>query len=206
MFRVASIHLAPIVLMSLLDQLTQSLGPDALKQISQKLGTDAGATNGAIGAALPVLLGALASNAATPNGASALNNALNQHDGSALDDVSGALNIGQSGMGDRILSHVLGNKQPAVATGIGSATGLDAGKVTSLLAMLAPVVMGALGKARNTNGLDAGGLASMLGQERKNINTNAGGLTGLMGMLDQNNDGSVTDDVMNMAGKLFGKR
>ena len=192
--------------MSLLDQLTQSLGPNALQQISQKLGTDSGTTNNAISAALPVLLGALASNAATSGGADALNNALNKHDGSALDDVPGALNQGHGGIGDRILSHVLGNRQPAVATGIGNATGLDASKVMSLLAMLAPVVMGALGRAKHTNGLDAGGLASMLGQERQRIDSNAGGLTGLMGMLDQNNDGSVADDVMGMAGKLFGKK
>ena len=193
--------------MSLLDQLTQSLGPNALQQISQKLNTDQQTTGSAISAALPVLLGALASNAASSNGASALNNALAQHDGSALDDVEGAVQQGQNGLGDRILSHVLGNRQPAVTNGIGSATGLDASKVASLLAMLAPIVMGALGKAQRNGGLDAGGLASMLGQERQRINTNAsGGLTGLMGMLDRNDDGSITDDVMGMAGRMFGKK
>lgn len=192
--------------MSLLDQLMQSLGPNGTQQISQKLGTDPGTTNSAIGAALPMLLAALANNASTPSGANALNSALDQHDGSALHDVAGALNQGQGGIGDRILSHVLGNRQPAVAHGIGTATGLDAGKVTSLLAMLAPMVMGALGNAKRTNGLDAGSLASMLGQERQHINANAGGMGGLMGMLDRNHDGSVTDDVMGMAGKLFGNR
>lgn len=193
--------------MSLLDQLTQSLGPNALQEISQRLNTDERTAGNAVSAALPVLLGALAGNARSTNGASALNNALAQHDGSALDDVMGAVRQGESGLGDRILSHVLGNKQPAVANGIGSATGLDAGKAASLLAMLAPLVMGALGKAQRTNGLDAGGLASMLGQERERINTNGGGgLTGLMGMLDQNNDGSVADDLMGMAGKMFGKK
>ncbi|MEO7362562.1 MAG: DUF937 domain-containing protein [Gemmatimonadaceae bacterium] len=192
--------------MSLLDQLKQSLGPNALQQISQQLGTDAGTTNSAISAALPVLLSALARNASTPHGATALNNALDQHDGSVLDNVASAVDQGSGGMGAKILAHVLGNKQPVVANGIGNATGLDASKVMSLLAMLAPLVMGALGKAQRTNGLDAGGLASMLGQERNHINNNAGGLTGLMGMLDQNNDGSVVDDVMGIAGKMFGKR
>lgn len=191
--------------MSLLDQLTQSLGPNALQQISQKLGTDSGTTNSAISAALPVLLGALASNASTSTGANALNNALGKHDGSVLDDVEGMVSQGNTGVGEKILSHVLGNKQPVVANGIGNATGLDAGKATALLAMLAPLVMGALGKAQRTNGLDAGGLASMLGNERNRINSR-GGLGGLMGMLDQNNDGSVVDDVMGIAGKMFGKR
>ena len=147
--------------MSLLDQLMQSLGPNALQQISQQLNTDPQTTGSAVNAALPVLLGALAGNAASSGGATALNNALSQHDGSALDDVAGSVQQGQSGLGDRILSHVLGNRQPAVATGIGNATGLDAGKVASLLAMLAPLVMGALGKAQRNKGLDAGGLASM---------------------------------------------
>lgn len=191
--------------MSLLDQLTQSLGPNALQEISQKLGTDSGTTNSAISAALPVLLGALASNASTSTGANALNNALGKHDGSVLDDVEGMVSQGNTSVGEKILSHVLGNKQPVVANGIGNATGLDAGKATALLAMLAPLVMGALGKAQRTNGLDAGGLASMLGNERNRINSN-GALGGLMGMLDQNNDGSVVDDVMGIAGKMFGKR
>lgn len=193
--------------MSLLDQLTQSLGPNALQQISRKLNTDEQTAGSAVTAALPVLLAALASNAASSNGASALSNALSQHDGSALDDVEGSVQQGHEGLGARILGHVLGNRQPAVANGIGNATGLDAGKVVSLLAMLAPLVMGALGKAQRKNGLDAGGLASMLGQERQSITNNVGGgLTGLMGMLDRNNDGSVADDVMGMAGKVLGNR
>lgn len=190
--------------MSLLDQLKQSLGPNALQQISHTLGTDSGTTSNAISAALPVLLGALASNASTPSGATALNNALDQHDGSVLDDVEGAMSQG-GGIGEKILSHMLGNKQPVVANGIGNATGLDAGKTTALLAMLAPLVMGALGKAQRNGGLDAGGLASMLGQERNHITSSTGGLGGLLGMLDQNNDGSVVDDVMGIAGKMFGK-
>jgi hypothetical protein len=187
--------------MSLLDQLKQSIGPEALQQISAQLGTDHNATNSAVNAALPMLVGALAGNASTPAGASALNTALDSHDGSALNNISGILS-GHGGMGASILSHVLGGNQTAVTTGIGAASGLDASKVTSLLAMLAPIVMGALGKARTTNGLDAGGLASMLGQEKSNI-TSSGALGGLMGMLDHNHDGSVADDVMGMASKFF---
>ena len=190
--------------MSLLDQLKQSLGPEVLQQISSQLGADHNTTNSAVNAALPVLLGALASKASTPDGASALNTTLAaHHDGSALDNISSILSGAESGPGAGILSHVLGGNQSNVANGIGAATGMDAAKVGSLLTMLAPIVMGALGKARTTGGLDAGGLASMLGHEQSSITNAGGGLSGLMGMLDQNHDGSVADDVMGMASKLF---
>ena len=67
--------------MSLLEMLTQQLGGDAVQQTSGCLNTDAGSTNKAISAALPVLVGALAKNAASPDGASALANALDRdHD------------------------------------------------------------------------------------------------------------------------------
>lgn len=192
--------------MSLLDQLTQSLGPAAMAEISSKLGTDPSTTSSAVNTALPVLIGALAKNASSPTGASALNNALASHDGSILDNITGALSGGGGGIGGAILGHMFGNKQSTVATGVGQATGLDAGKSTALLAMLAPLVMGALGKAQRSGGLDAGGLASMLGNEHANITNNAsGGLGGLLGMLDANHDGSVVDDVMGMASKFLGR-
>ncbi|MEP6780219.1 MAG: DUF937 domain-containing protein [Gemmatimonadaceae bacterium] len=190
--------------MSLLDQLKQSLGNDTLQQISQRLGTDQASAGTAISAALPVLLGALARNASTPSGADALNRALaNDHDGSALDNVSDIVNSSANVDGSNILTHVLGNKSTMVANGIGQASGMNASQAGSLLAMLAPIVMGALGKARSSGNLDAGSLASMLGQEHQNLNASGGGLGGLMGMLDSNHDGSIADDVMGMASKLF---
>src|SRR4051812_5810349 len=147
--------------MPLLDQLMQSLGPEAIQAISRKLGTDPSATGGAVSAALPALLGALAQNASTPAGANALDSALESgHDGSVLSDVPGAVQNFENGPGAGILSHVLGNRQDAMAVTLGQVAGLDSSKAGALLTMLAPIVMGALGNARRTDGLDAGGLAS----------------------------------------------
>ncbi len=190
---------------SLLESLTSQLTGGAAKQLAQQLGTDDAGTSAAIGAALPVLLGALAKNAASADGAAALSNALSKdHDGSILNDVGGAVTNFQSGAGAKILKHVLGGKQDAVASGLGQAAGLDAGKAGALLAMLAPVVMGALGKAQRSGGLDAGGLAAMLGQERQKM-APAGGLGGLLSFLDADKDGSVVDDVLGMAAKFLRK-
>ena len=189
--------------MSLLDMLQQRLGGDAVNQISSQLGTDPASTRTAIAAALPMLVGALARNAQDPGKAGALANALGRHDGSVLDDVAGYLGRGDTGDGDGILGHVLGGKKETVQTGLGQAAGLDPAKAGTLLAMLAPLVMGALGKAQREKGLDTGGLAGMLGGEQQRAADAAPGVMGMLSsFLDRDHDGSVMDDIGGMLGKL----
>jgi hypothetical protein len=189
--------------MSLLDMLQQRLGGDAVNQISQQLGTDPGTTQTAIAAALPMLVGALARNAQDPDKAGALANALGRHDGSVLDDDAGYLGRGNTGDGDGILGHVLGGRKETVQTGLGQAAGLDPAKAGALLAMLAPLVMGALGKAQREKRLDTGGLAGMLGSEQQRAADAAPGVMGMLSsFLDGDHDGSVMDDIGGMLGKL----
>ena len=189
--------------MSLLDMLQQRLGGDAVNQISKQLGTDPATTQTAIAAALPMLVGALARNAQDPNKAGALANALGRHDGSVLDDVAGYLGRGDTGDGNGILGHVLGSRKETVQTGLGQATGLDPAKAGTLLAMLAPLLMGALGKAQREKGLDTGGLAGMLGGEQQRAADAAPGVMGMLtSLLDRDRDGSVMDDIGAMLGKL----
>lgn len=192
---------------SLLDGLMQQLGGDTMRQMSQHLGTDDATTQKAVGAALPALVGALARNAQSPDGAASLAGALDRdHDGSVLNDLPALLGSGGGGASASILGHILGGKQSAVAGGIGAATGLDAAKSGQLLSMLAPIVMAALGQAKRTNGLDAGGLASMLGAERSAMSGQGGGALGsLMNLIDRDNDGSVVDDIGGMLGKMMGR-
>ena len=190
--------------MSLLDMLQQRLGGDAVNQISKQLGTDPTTTQTAIAAALPMLVGALARNAQDPGKAGALANALGRHDGSVLDDVAGYLGRGgDTDDGDGILGHVLGGRKETVQTGLGRAAGLDPAKAGTLLAMLAPLVMGALGKAQREKGLDTGGLAGMLGGEQQRATDAAPGVMGMLtSLLDRDRDGSVMDDIGAMLGKL----
>lgn len=190
---------------SLLDGLMQQLGGDTLRQIGTAIGADDATTHKAVGAALPALVGALAGNAQSPDGAASLASALDRdHDGSVLNDLPALLSGGGSGGG--ILGHILGAKQGAVAGGIGAASGLDTAQSGQLLAMLAPIVMGALGSAKRSGGLDAGGLAAMLGQERSALGAQGGGaLGGLMQLIDRDGDGSVVDDLGGMLGKMMGR-
>ncbi len=197
---------------SIMDLLTQQLGSNAASDLSQKLGADRAKTETAMAAALPVLLGALARNASKPEGAESLNRALERdHDGSVLDNLSGFLNNPDENTGNGILKHVLGNRRQSVEAGLSKTTGLDPNGVGKLMAMLAPVVMGTLGRAKRQQGLDPKGLAAALGTERQQLEQRSPGLGGLAGLLDADGDGQVLDDVMGKVGKgllgrLFSRR
>jgi hypothetical protein len=194
--------------MSLLDLLQQRLGGQAVDQISRKLGADPGTTGNAIDAALPLLLTALARNAGDRGKAQSLSQAVSQdHDGSVLDDVPGFLEHAESGPGAGILRHVLGGRQQQVQTGLSQATGLDPAKSGQLLAMLAPLVMGAIGRTQRENQLDATGVSTLLAGEHERLKETAPGVMGALGrFLDRDNDGSVMDDVGGMLGKAFGRK
>lgn len=197
---------------SIFDMLSSQLGGDALDRISSQIGADKDKTATAMNGALGTLLGALAKNTQQGDGASALAGALDRDDhASVMDRLQDHLQNPQAANGDGILRHVLGGRRSAVEQGLGAASGLDKGQVGSMLAMLAPVVMGALGKAKQQSNLGAGDLASMLGQERERITQKQPEAAGMLGkLLDTDGDGDM--DVADIArhgkgllGKLFNR-
>lgn len=195
--------------MNLTGLLSEALGSGTVSQISQTIGADESTTNNAIQAALPMLIGGLARNTQSEDGASSLLNALNKdHDGSVLDDLGGFLGGGAAtSIGSAILGHVLGGRQGQVEQGVSAASGLDMSKVGPLLAMLAPVVMGALGKAnQQQGGMDTSSLAGLLGGAHQEMASGSPILGMLGGLLDQDKDGSALDDILGMAGRMMGGR
>ena len=196
---------------SLLETLTGQLGAGGLDQLSRRLGADQGQTQQAIAAALPMLLGALARNASRPDGAAALHQALTRdHDGSALDDLARAVAHADLGDGNAILGHVLGPRRDAVETGVSRVSGLDAQRAGQLLAVLAPIVMGAIGRMQRQKQLDPASLGGALAGERQNIERAAPGLGALTALLDADGDGQIADDLIGRLGQglggLFGRK
>lgn len=191
--------------MDLTGLLNNALNSDTIQQIGQQLGADEGTTSNAIQAALPMLLGGLANNTASQSGVSSLLGALDRdHDGSILDDLGGFLGDYLSGRGAGILSHIFGAQEGAVERGVSQASGLDLSKVGPLLMMLAPIVMGALGRARREEGIDAGDLPRELSSAAQQTGADQGLLGALSSMFDMNRDGSAVDDIAGMLSRSVG--
>ena len=71
------------------------------------------------------------------------------------------------------------------------------------MVMLAPMVLGALGKQQREKKLDASGLAGMLGQERQKVESHAPSEMGILNnLLDADGDGDV--DMADLASKGMG--
>ena len=201
---------------SLVDELMAQLQGAPLQQMAQQLGTSPEQTEGAVGAALPLLLGTLGRNAAQPQGAMDLFGAL-QRDHSSGPDLGGLLGslLGGGGSsagggapdGAAILGHIFGGNQQRAEAGLGQATGLGA-NAGQLLQMLAPIVMSFLAQRMGSGGMDASGLGQVLGQEQARVQQQGGLGGGLLGsLLDQDGDGQVgLGDLLKMGGGLLGGR
>lgn len=167
---------------TVLDTLTRQLTPETVTQIGRQLGADNENVRKGIEVGLPLLLSALAENTASPQGAEALSKALKKdHDGSVLARIPDAVDQYQSGDGGGIVRHVLGDKRQKVEGQLSKETGLDAG---SLLQILAPLLLGALGKTQREQGLDPGGLSDLLQKEQQQIGQNddlMGTITSILG-------------------------
>lgn len=196
--------------MELINFVNDQLSGPRLTQLSQQLGLSEQQTQQALPAAVAALTGAMAQNAAQPQGAQQLSNALaKDHDGSLLDSLDGFLggaNPGALGAGASILGHIFGGRQPQVAGNLGRSTGLDPQTMARLLAMLAPIVLAYLGRRQRQQKLDPGALATELGNERRTIETHPQARTGLGALLDRDGDGQVLDDLADLAGGFLGGR
>lgn len=184
----------------LLDLLNSDIGKTLISGASKQLGANEGSTTAGLGAALPLILGAMKNNVASNDGANGLLGALDKkHDGSILDnigDLLGNKDVLTDGAG--ILGHVFGGREQNVAQAVSRKSGLDLGSAMNLLKMAAPVIMGYLGKQKREQNIKSGGdldglLGGLLGGEAKKDQSL------VEKILDADGDGSIIDDLIGMA-------
>ena len=192
-----------------MSQITELLGDvlsgDTASMISKQLDIGEGETKSTLSAAIPLLMGALDSNTNEEGGAEALSNALDKdHDGSILDNVTDYLSGDNASTGSAILKHVLGGKEEGVESQLGALSGLSSGKVKQVLAIVAPLVLGALGKEKRSRGLDAGSLSSLLTDEHNYAREKSPeGLDFLGKLLSSGGDSSSLGDMSSIGGTLL---
>ena len=143
---------------NLMEMLQGQITDSMIDQISHQLGgADKQKTAAATTGALSTIIGALAKNASTPEGAAGLANALERdHDGSILDNFTEIISgrkapqpeMSKTLDGQGILKHILGGKQNGASDMLSQISGLSSGQSGNLMAILAPMVMGMLGKQK----------------------------------------------------------
>ena len=163
--------------MSILQTIQGSLGHSEISQIGEQLGLDPQTTQNAVSAALPMIVGGLAGHATqSPEGASAVQDAMAIHE-DAIDDVSETVQTPPPSTG--FLSRIFGPHQETVQQGVQQASGLGFDKVKQLLAIISPLVLSALARARQGS-QHVGGL---LQQEAQNAQAEMPHMSGMLGKL-----------------------
>lgn len=197
----------------LVTQLLGQVGPQGIGKLAESLGLDEQKAGGALAAAVPLLMGALAKNAQDPAEAQSIFSALEKdHDGSILDDAAGYIAQPNEADGRGILGHVLGGNEPVVEEQMSKGLGIDKQQIGKILLVAAPLVMAAIARKQRESQVETpGGLADLLGQEAEAAPVPAPALAGLGGiggalggMLDSDKDGSVVDDIAGWVGKFLG--
>ncbi|MGE0407270.1 MAG: DUF937 domain-containing protein [Candidatus Korobacteraceae bacterium] len=169
----------------------------AVRQLSQQFGLSDDQTVAALKNLLPGLAGGLQRNATQQGGLESLMGALMKGNHQQYLDNPGSLASESTREdGNGILGHILGSKDVSrqVAAHASAQTGIGADILKQMLPIAAAMAMGALKKGSSQNA------AAPMG---------GGGGQGILGMisplLDQNRDGSATDDVLGFVGKLFSR-
>lgn len=192
--------------MNLLDMLTGQLSDtNTLNQLGQPSGADTSQVQQLVQVGLPLLMQAMGKNSSTTEGAQELTAALDQHKDADVNDIPGFLNKVDTNDGAKIVEHVLGEENEQVQKNLAKKTGMDASQVSSILTMLAPLVMGYLGQQKKEQNLDANGVSGML-TNTLSQSSDSGMMNMATQLLDADKDGSFIDDVGDMLGKLFKKK
>lgn len=150
--------------MSLIDLITGTAGNQVAEQAENKFGISKNQIIALMAVAAPVIISYLRKKSNDdPQEAEALNNALDKdHDGSILNDPSQVEARQQEG--GSILSHIFGGEKANVENQLSQNTGISMDKIGPILGMLAPLIMGYIGKQKQQSGVTSGGgLGDLLG-------------------------------------------
>lgn len=188
----------------LLDLINSPMGKQIISGVAGQTNQSESKTADVLSMAMPILMGAMKRNASTPGGAQGLMNALSsKHDGSILDDLGGLFgggvdqNVMDDGAG--ILGHILGSKQPQVENALSSKSGLDAGSISQILKVAAPILLGFLGKqSRQQNVSNPDALSGLLGGLMGGGSSANQQQSLIESLLDSDGDGSYLDDLAGM--------
>jgi len=171
--------------MNIVETISKSLGSEVYGKLGGLIGEGSDKTRGAANTVIPTLLAGLTHMGSTREGADKLASAVDEADEHITSNI-GSLPSGDAqsmvNRGREMLGSIFGGSS---LSGLGGAlskfTGIGSGSMLGLMGGLLPLLLGGLKKIKNSMGLDAGGLSSLLTSQKDNIaNAMPHGLTGML--------------------------
>jgi Bacterial protein of unknown function (DUF937) len=192
---------------NLVSSVMQYLTPDVIAKFAPTLGIDANTAQKAIGVGVPTVLAMFAKLAGTPEGAQQLSDTIKQQNPGFLGQIANAVGgSGQKAMtdtGSSLLSSLLGgNGMNTLVSALSSFCGINQSAGKSMLGLLGPIAVGALGQEQRKGGLGAGGVADLLSAQKDQITAAMpSGLASMLGATSLFDAGGMAGAAENAAGR-----
>ncbi|NTW64279.1 MAG: DUF937 domain-containing protein [Chlorobiaceae bacterium] len=177
--------------LNLLELVTRELSGDNTAKIAALSGESTSSVTGSISAASATIMGGLMNKASTADGAMEILTRITNsgYNGNFLSRFEEMLS-GKRGSrtlldsGKELLTFLFGSKLDELDKVFSAATGRAKGSSSSLLAIIAPVVMSILGKKVDSDNLDSAGLMNLLNSQKSFVQSAAPSrLSGVLGLL-----------------------
>jgi len=188
---------------NLLELVISELAGDKSEKIAAYLGESGSRVAGSISPAAASVMAGLMSKASSLDGASEIFNRMNaggyggdflKRFGSTLAGSSSTDELVRTG--SSLLSFLFGSRQGKLEHVVSGATGLAKGSATSLLSILAPLVMGVLGKQAADENLDSTGVMNLLNSQKNPVQQAApAALSGVLGLVSLSQLGGAPPSV-----------
>jgi hypothetical protein len=190
----------------ILPTIMKMISGSGMDELSNKTGLSTTQVTSAAAIALPLIIQAMAKKTEDDKGAESLAKAVSKdHDGSILENLGSYIQNSDEKEGQSILKHLIGKDRTDIAQTIGNMVGIEKEQSMLILSILAPIVMGLIGKYMSKENVSASELSKSLSAEGENVTNAAPDASSLFkSLIDYNGDGEVTDDVMKIGSQLLG--
>ena len=135
-----------------LESISSLLSGGGVSAISKRTKLKTGEVANVLSAGIPILLTGMQRNSTTKDGEDSLRGALTDHSAADISDVGAFLKEADLKDGKKILGHVLGDNQKSIVERVSKASGVSTGKTTSILALIAPLLLTLLGGQQQQQG------------------------------------------------------
>ena len=176
--------------LNILEALKDEFGDEIVGMLGKCIGEDSTKTKSALGAAFPAILGGLVSKGSSTQGASEILEMITKG-GFGQDTLMGLGNAFGGGdatkellaAGAELLKKIFGDKVSGIIDLIAGTAGIGKSSASSLLGLVAPAVLGFLGREVKGGGLNVGGLMGLLSGQMEYLKAAApAGLGSVLGL------------------------